>query len=137
MHRKPASILLGLLLVTNFVIVSPPRTLAQIGGSGSIQGVITDQNGAVIPGATVVATNRATGIKTTRETTGAGLYLLTPLPPGEYGVTVSASGFQTLEQEKVIVDALTTVSLNLSLQVGGTSGLKSTPALKYGPSPVP
>jgi hypothetical protein len=75
----------------------------------------------VIPGATVIATNRATGIETTRETTGAGFYLLTPLPPGEYGVRVSASGFQTLEQEKVIVDALTTVSLNLSLQVGGTS----------------
>src|SRR6185436_4601094 len=121
MHRKPASVLLGLLLITNFVLVSPPPTLAQIGGTGSIQGVITDPNGAVIHGATVIATNRATGIQTTRETTSAGFYLLTPLPPGEYGVSVSATGFQTLEQEKVIVDALTTVSLNLSLQVGGTS----------------
>src|SRR5438270_356259 len=42
---------------------------AQIGGSGSVQGTVSDPSGAVIPGATVVANNIATGVKTARQTT--------------------------------------------------------------------
>ena len=59
----------------------------QIGGSGSIQGVVSDTANAVIPGATVVATNVQTGVRTERQSTAAGLYSLSPLPPGEYTVT--------------------------------------------------
>ena len=70
-----------------------------------------DPSGAVIPGATVVASNVATGEKTVRQTTAAGLYLLSPLVAGEYTVTVSAGGFQTLLQEHVVVDALSVVGL--------------------------
>src|SRR6266576_2141646 len=89
--------------------------LAQIGGSGSIQGVVSDPSGAVIPGATVVANNVATGVKTTRSSTAAGLYLLSPLVAGEYTVTVSAGGFQSLLQEHVVVDALGVVGLNFAM----------------------
>src|SRR5581483_10043642 len=64
---------------------------------------------------------RRTGVKTERQTTGAGLYVLAPLPPGEYKITVSATGFRQLEQDRVIVDALSTVGLNLTLQVGTAS----------------
>src|SRR5262245_33528496 len=117
MHRNFASTCLLFLLMS--AITTPG--LAQIGGTGSIQGVITDETGAVIPGATVTATNVATGLKTTRQTTAAGLYVLTPLPPGEYKVSVSATGFRALEQEKVIVDALSAVGLNLTMQVGATT----------------
>jgi hypothetical protein len=94
---------------------------AQIGGTGSIQGVISDPSGAVIPGATVTCTNVATGVKTTRQTTAAGLYVLSPLPPGRYTVSASASGFQTMVQEDVVVDALSNVGLNLTLPVGSTT----------------
>ena len=95
--------------------------LAQIGGSGSIQGVVSDPTGAVIPGASVVANNVATGVKTVRQTTGSGLYLLSPLVPGEYTVTVVASGFQTLYQEHVIVDALSEVGLNFTMKIGAAA----------------
>src|SRR3981081_1707039 len=95
--------------------------LAQIGGSGSIQGTVSDPSGAVIPGASVVATNVATGVKTTRQTTGAGLYVLSPLPSGNYRVSVSAAGFQPVAQENVAVDALSTVGLNVALKVGSSS----------------
>ncbi len=116
MYRKSASTFLCL-FVGIFALFAPPRTWAQTSG-GSIQGTITDSGGAVVPGATVVATNVATGIETTRQTTNAGLYVITPLPPGEYKVTVSVTGFQTLVQERVIVDALGSVSVNLTLKVG-------------------
>ncbi len=121
MDRKYANIFLGLLLASVFTLIAAPRTMAQIGGTGSIQGIISDANGAVIPGATVTATRVTTGVQTTRQTTGAGLYVLSPLPPGEYTISVSATGFKPLVQEKIIVDALSTVSVNLTLQIGATT----------------
>jgi hypothetical protein len=98
--------------------IMPVLARAQIGGGGSVHGTVFDPSGAVVPAATVVATNVATGVKTTRRTTSAGVYVLSPLAAGEYSVTVSAEGFQTLAQEHVIVDALGVVGLNLTLTVG-------------------
>jgi hypothetical protein len=92
--------------------------MAQLGGSGGIQGTITDPGGSVVPGATVVATNVATDVQTTRQTNDAGLYVIKPLPPGQYKLMISRSGFLTLIQEKVIVDSLSTVTVDLSLKVG-------------------
>lgn len=94
---------------------------AQIGGSGSIQGTVVDPSGAAVPNVPITATNMASGVVTTRETTSAGVYVISPLPAGEYTITVSAPGFQTLIQERVVVDALRAVGLNLVLKVGAAS----------------
>ena len=95
--------------------------VGQIAGGGSIQGTITDPSGAIVPQATVTAVNLATGVETSRQTTAAGLYVLTPLPAGEYSIRVTASGFQTTTQEHLIVDALATVSVNLQLKIGSSA----------------
>ena len=95
--------------------------MAQIGGNGSIQGVISDPSGAAVPGASVTATNVATNVSTTRTTTGSGYYVLSPLPAGVYKVTVKAPGFETLNQEHVTVDALAQVGLNLTVKVGSAA----------------
>ena len=94
---------------------------AQIAGSGAIQGTVTDPSGGVVPQAAVTATNVATGVQTSRVTTSAGLYVLSPLAPGEYTVKVSAAGFQTSTQQNVMVDATATVGLNLELKVGSAN----------------
>jgi hypothetical protein len=94
---------------------------AQIGGTGTVQGVVADPSGAVVPGAAVSATNEETGIKTSRLTTDAGYYVISPLPAGQYSISVSAAGFQTIVQEHVSVDALATVGLNLVLKVGSSA----------------
>ena len=99
-------------------MLAPSVATAQLGGSGSIQGTVLDPSNAAVPGATVTATNVATGIATVRQTTTAGVYALTPLPPGEYRVTVTLDGFQTFVREHVVVDALSVVGLNVTLQVG-------------------
>src|SRR5215470_7418800 len=132
MNSKSASTSLWL-LVSALVLLTPPGTLAQIGGAGSIQGAVTDATGAVVPGATVTATNVATGVKTERLTTEAGLYVITPLSPGEYTVAASIAGFKPIVQEKVIVDALSTVAVNLSLQVGAVS---ETVTVNEAPTPL-
>ena len=96
-------------------------TFAQVGGTGSIEGTVTDPSGAVVVGATVTAKNTGTGVETTRSTTEAGVYVIPLLPAGEYSVIVKKSGFQGISQEHVSVEALANVSLSFKLQIGSAS----------------
>src|SRR5271157_159738 len=94
---------------------------AQVAGTGSIQGTVTDPSGAAIAGASVTARNVATGVETARKSTDAGLFVLPLLIPGEYTVTVKATGFETLTQTHVVVEALATVAVNPTLTIGASS----------------
>src|SRR5258707_6549754 len=94
--------------------------LGQTGGQGAIQGTVTDVTGAVIPDVSVTATNKDSGVATTRPTSSAGLYAISPLIPGTYTVTVTAKGFQTFLQQTLIVDALKVTGLNITLTIGGS-----------------
>src|SRR5262245_22608280 len=60
---------------------------------GTITGVVTDPSGAVVAGATVTATNTATGFKRTATSSGNGAYFIPALPPAVYDITVDKSGF--------------------------------------------
>ncbi len=95
--------------------------LAQIGGTGSLQGTITDPSGAVVSGASIVATNTGTNASSKQQTSGSGSFAIAALPPGNYTVTVSAPGFQKLSQQHVLVDALAVATVNLVLQVGAAT----------------
>jgi hypothetical protein len=112
------TVLLGWVLAG---VLSSGLLLAQVAGNGVIQGTITDTSGAVVPGATVTGTNINTGAKITRQTTGAGFYVLSPLAAGQYMVTVSKTGFKTSVAKQVTVNALNVVGLNLVLNVGATT----------------
>src|SRR5436190_7619708 len=100
-----------LLASSALLLFTPVVSNAQVGGSGSIQGTVLDTSNLAVPGATVTATNVSTGIDTIRQTTEAGVYALTPLPPGQYRVTVSLDGFQTFVREGIIVDGLSVFGL--------------------------
>src|SRR4030095_11907433 len=65
---------------------------------GSISGTVTDQNQAVVQGATVVARNVATGFVRSTVTHSSGPYRLTDIPPGPYEITIEAEGFKKLVQ---------------------------------------
>jgi len=103
------------------LLVAGMPALAQVGGTGSIEGTVTDPSGAVVGSAAVTATNVATGAVTARKTTDAGFFVLPLLPAGEYTVTVKATGFEGLTQSHVIVDALATVGVNPKLQIGAAN----------------
>src|SRR6201997_3586310 len=66
-------------------------------GTGSIQGVVTDQSGAVVSGANVTITNKATSGAIQRTTSSTGTYTSGPMQPGNYLVRVEAKGFKTAE----------------------------------------
>ncbi|HVU45554.1 MAG TPA: carboxypeptidase-like regulatory domain-containing protein, partial [Terracidiphilus sp.] len=93
----------------------------QTAGEGSIQGTVTDPTGAVVPGATVTVTNTATNITTTRTSSSAGFFNISPLLPGTYTVKVEAPGFQTLVQHNVVVDALLTRAISPVLTIGSNA----------------
>ena len=72
---------------------------AQVGEQGSITGTLTDPQGAVLPGVTVVALNAGTNVTRTVASTEAGVYLLTGLVTGTYKVTFTLSSFRTVARE--------------------------------------
>src|SRR5437867_3519369 len=94
--------------------------LAQ-GPVGTLNGTILDPAGAVVPGATVVAVNNATGVESKTTSTSAGAYTLPYLPAGTYTVRASAPNFKTSTAENVILRVAQDLTLNISLQVGTVS----------------
>jgi hypothetical protein len=95
--------------------------MAQLSGKGQITGVVTDKTGAVIPGAEVTVQNTATMIATVAKTNNAGSYTFSALEPGIFTLTVKATGFQSLEQENIHVNAMESVAYNPSLAVASAT----------------
>ena len=104
-----------------FAMMAPQGAKAQLSGKGAINGTVVDKTGAVISGATVAATNTATGITTRTTTTGAGDFNFPNLDPGIYTVTTFAAGFEKLAQQDIHVNAMETQTYNPVLTVGGSS----------------
>src|SRR6267143_262543 len=88
--------------------------------TGNIGGRVLDPNGAVVPNATVTATNEATGLEKTATTDGEGNFRIILLPPGSYSVKVSASGFQHAPL-RVTVTVGGESQLDVSLAVGSAN----------------
>jgi len=87
--------------------------------SASLTGIITDQAGAVIPGATVTATNKATNLSRSATTNDEGLYVISNLPVGKYIVKVGASGFETkTSADEITLSVGQLVRLDGELAVG-------------------
>ena len=85
--------------------------------TGDLAGIVTDASGAVVPGAAVTLKSAGTGDSQVHTTDGAGAYRFALVKPGDYEVTVKASGFQSLTHP-VTVDIGQVTALNLQLQVG-------------------
>jgi carboxypeptidase family protein len=90
--------------------------------TGTIQGTVTDESGAVVAGAKVIINNRSNGRQLTVTTTSSGAYTSGALTPGDYTIRVEASGFKTTEIP-VTVQVGVTASGNAKLQIGQTSQL--------------
>lgn len=120
MRLRVAGLGFACLVLTCFValFVSVPSARAQSASTGAIEGTVTDPSGGVISGATVTATNVATGQSRSATTDGNGSYRFSLLPPGNYDVKFSAPGFQTAEVPSVTVNVTETPVLNRRLEIG-------------------
>ena len=79
--------------LTTFALL--PASAQSTVSTGSIQGTVTDPNGAVVPNAAVTITNKATGQASKFTSSSSGTYASGALIPGEYEVRIEAKGFQT------------------------------------------
>jgi len=85
---------------------------------GRITGSISDQTGAVIPGAAVTVTDVQRGESKTLTTDSAGVYFASSLLPGAYIVRVEFKGFKTIERQNVIVETGQEIRVDAVLQAG-------------------
>src|SRR5690242_1632900 len=86
--------------------------------SGEITGIAADSSGAVIQGATVIATNVQTNVATQVETNSSGVFRVFGLIPGNYTLTLEKSNFKKFVRENLAVSVDTVVRVDPTLQLG-------------------
>jgi hypothetical protein len=113
-QAKTASRLVALVAA---VCLVPIGIVAQL-ATGSIQGLVSDKTGAIVPNATITVTNSSTGVSRTTVSNGDGLYDVPNLQPADYTVTVEAKDFskQAVPNVGVVVGGQKTV--NFALEPG-------------------
>lgn len=95
---------------------------AQTSTTGSIEGTVTDQNGAPVPNVTVTVSGPTLQGTQSAQTNGEGRYQIYNLPPGKYTVTVEENaGFGKLERPDVTVNLSKTATADLTLLPKGTT----------------
>lgn len=122
--------LVGAILV---LVFAAPLATAQR-GAGGIQGIVQDRTGAAVPSAILVL--KEAGGSTQRTVSGEdGRYSFANLPPGTYGLTAFAQGFQVARSEKIGVEPGLFTELKVRLETSSVSELQSgglsTPATFY------
>ena len=95
------------------LLAATARLRAQGGNQGSIEGTVLDQSGAVVPDATLTATNTATAISFTTQSNQEGIYRFAVLPVGTYELKAEKRGFAGT----VIKDVRLTVGAKLNIDV--------------------
>jgi hypothetical protein len=88
---------------------------------GNITGAVTDSSGAAVPGAIVVITHTSTNQSVTVTSTSAGDYNGANLPPGDYRLEFSATGFKKTVLDHVVLTAASTVRVDGRLEIGQVS----------------
>ena len=112
---------LGLRLVLAALVVAFVSAPAFAQATSSISGVVVDQAGGVIPGATVTAKNVATGVTFTAYAGPQGTFTVPAVPTGTYAVTVSLTGFKTAILNDVVVSVAGPANVRAVLEVGAVT----------------
>lgn len=89
--------------------------------NATVGGQITDEQGRVVPGVTVVLTNLNTGVPYEAKTNGDGFYNAPNLPPGIYRANVTKDGFKNIVKGDIELHVQDVASINFELQVGSVS----------------
>lgn len=94
------------------------HTFAQMAGSGSVSGTVSDPTNAAVAGATVTLTDTSTGATRTSTTNESGRYFMANVLPGAYDVAITKAGFRAAKLTKQVVSVGTDLTLNVTLEIG-------------------
>ena len=128
MYRSTRVALASLFLI---LFCTTPAVFAQ-GASGQLSGNVVDANGAVVPGATIKLTSRATAQERETITNDSGDFAFTLLPAGDYKLEITATGFRTVVVEEVRINVTQTTTLPIRLDAATVSEMvtiQADPAL--------
>src|SRR5260370_41836158 len=120
--RRLGKVSLSALLLALGLFLLSSSAFAQVTASASLSGTVVDKNGAVIKGATVTATNKATGQTRTATTNDNGEYKIDLLPAGRYDIKASSSGFADVTSENVEVLVGKTNTVHVGIAPRGVNG---------------
>lgn len=105
------------IVVTGLILSTPIHGQS----TASIDGRVTDEQGAVVQGARIAARSQSIGVERATETDSAGEYQFAGLPVGDYRLEVQATGFKLLILEKIPVEVGRSLSQDFQLQIGDVS----------------
>src|SRR5438132_1108825 len=109
MWRFAAAAVAALLVTTPALAQTP---------TGTILGSVKDAQGAVVPGATVTATNLGTQYSRSAVTDGSGEYALRLLPVGNYKLVVTLSGFKNFTQTGIVLEVGRNARVDATIELG-------------------
>jgi hypothetical protein len=121
MIKRTSQAAIRLALFAAFAALLTSMTWAQaIGSAGTVTGTVTDPNGAVVPNASVTISNELTGYTRTVNTGDDGSFRFNDVPPNNYHLIVSATGFGTTHQDLTVRTSVP-ISLKIPLAVSGAT----------------
>ncbi|HET9319359.1 MAG TPA: carboxypeptidase-like regulatory domain-containing protein, partial [Bryobacteraceae bacterium] len=107
------------LLLSGLFLLLSATALCQ--DTATLTGTVRDNSGAVIPGAVVAVKQMATGTVRQLATNSAGEYVAAALVPGQYDLTITASGFRTYQAQAVTLRVAQNARIDVTLQVGAAT----------------
>jgi hypothetical protein len=110
----------AVVVVFTILLLNHPFAHAQF-DSASVLGTINDPTGASVPSATVRLLDSTKNVSVTRQTDGNGNYEFTNVLPGDYSITVTASGFETSQTDRFTVTVGARQRVSLVLKLGGNT----------------
>src|SRR6202790_4244572 len=108
----------GLSFLARVLLVGSLMTTCAFAQTAQVSGFITDSSGARVSDANVTVLNKDTGISRTTDSNNDGYYMVPLLQPGNYMITVKATGFATQVRTGITLEVGAQQVLNLTLQVG-------------------
>jgi len=111
--RRGISLIVVLLAMASLAVAQDYR--------GKLQGTVSDEAHAAIPGAHVVLRNTKTGVEVSRQSDGNGHFIFDFVDPGEYMVVIEQPGFKKAVQENVIVQNRSDLTVDVTLLVGAVA----------------
>jgi hypothetical protein len=114
-HRRPSLLALSLACLALHASTAAGQTAGAM--TGAINGTVTDNTSAVLPGVTIVVSSAALMGTRTTVTNGEGLYRFPTLAPGEYTVVFTLNGFKAVRREGIHVGLGFTATVDVELQI--------------------